>query len=262
MNMYEAVFARKSSRDFTMEKIEDRTLAQFEHFLGQLEPYKKIRTEFKIVSCLSESGEWEKSRMPKTNVKAPYYLLIASELKNDYLQNAGYRLQQAVLYLTARGIGTCYQGSAVFPEDVLSELELDYVIAVAFGRTKKEVHREPGKQKRLKLIDLAAFKEEPGNALGAVLEAAVASPSAYNAQPWRFVVYGNRIHLFCKKSLLFRTDLSDSKLIDMGIMMANLCTAAEEQWMDISFVKTDAVAAKQFKNNEYVATAVLKEKIF
>lgn len=245
-----------------MDKIEDRTLVQFEHFLSQLEPYKNIKTGFKIVSCLSEDGEQDKKRMPKTNVKAPYYLLISSELKKDYLLNAGYRLEQAVLYLTARGVGTCFQGAAAFPEEIRSELDYEYVMAVAFGKTRREVYRDPKKRKRLPLKDLASFKEEPGELIRAVLQAAAASPSAYNSQPWRFVVYGNRIHIFSKKSSVFHTVLSDMKLIDMGIMMANMSTAAEELWMDLNFVKTESVAAKQFKKNEYIATAVLREKVF
>ena len=69
MNMYEAIFVRKSTRAFTDELLEERTLAQFRHFLGQLEPYKNIKTEFKIISCLEGEGQGKKLR-PRGGVKA------------------------------------------------------------------------------------------------------------------------------------------------------------------------------------------------
>ncbi len=261
MNMYEAIFVRKSTRAFSDERLEERTLAQFRHFLSQLEPYKNIKTEFKILSCLEGEGQGKKLR-PRGGVKAPYYLLLSSELKPDYLLNAGFLLQQAVLYLTAREIGTCYQGSAVFPKELLGELAYDYVMAVAFGRAKNEVYRDPKQRKRLPEKELIVWKEEPDENLRLVMEAAVAAPSAYNAQPWRFVAYENRVHLFCKKGLMFRDVLSDTRLLDMGVMMANLSTAAEEKWMDITYTRSDAVSGMSFKKNEYITTAVFRDKVF
>lgn len=245
-----------------MELLEDRTLEQFEHFLGQAEALRSnIKTEFKIVTCVEQAGRTQDS-FPKGGTKAPYYLIITSELKQDYLLNAGFLMQQAVLYLTARGIATCYQGIASFADEITSEMEGEYVTAVAFGRPKGEVYREPQKLKRQADEKMIVWKEEPGENLRMIMKAAVAAPSACNLQPWRFVAYENRVHLFCRKNSMFQAVLSDIRLLDMGIMIANLYTAAEELWLDVSFSRSEMLAEKRFQNNEYITTAVFREKIF
>lgn len=44
-------------------------------------------------------------------VDAPYYLAIYSDQEEGCERNAGYLMEQMVLYMTAKGLGTCYLGS-------------------------------------------------------------------------------------------------------------------------------------------------------
>jgi hypothetical protein len=83
-----------------------------------------------------------------------------------------------------------------------------------------------------------------------------------NNQPWRFVVYHNRIHLFCKKSHIFHNVISDNKLIDMGVVLANITQAADELWLESSFVKSEVFSNKELKNTEYITTIMLADKVF
>jgi hypothetical protein len=48
-----------------------------------------------------------------------------------------------------------------------------------------------------------------------------------------------------------------NKMIDMGIMMANLLLAAEELWVDVSLTKSDKLKTKLLQNNEYVCTIAI-----
>lgn len=259
MNLYEAMFVRKSVRDYQMEAFDDKTLSQITAFLSQLKPYRNS-IEYKI-TIIDNTNEDDKIK-GMFHIKAPYYLVITSELKQDYLINAGYLLHQMALYLTARDIGCCYQGSVRLKEDVRAELPYEYVIALAFGKSNKSIYRPSTKAKRLSEDRLAVYKEEVDENVKIIMKAAILSPSALNNQPWRFVVYHNRIHLFCKKSKLFHNVISDNKLIDMGVVLANITQAADELWLESSFVKSEVFSNKELKNTEYITTIMLSDKMF
>lgn len=259
MNLYEAMFVRKSVRDYHMEALDDKTLEHIKGYLAQLKPYKtNIEYEFKIIDATKDEDKLK----GMFHVKAPYDLVFTSELKQDYLLNAGYLMHQISLYLTARDIGCCYQGGIHPNSDLKTELKYEYVIALAFGKSSKSIYRPASKAKRLDEKSLVVYKEEVDENVKNIIHAAILSPSSLNNQPWRFVVYHNRIHLFCKKARFFTSVLSDTKLIDMGIVLASIMQAADEMWMDAVFTKSEAYQNKELKNTEYVTTVILKDKVF
>lgn len=255
MNLYEAIFARKSVRHFEMEELEDTTLSNIRSYMNQLIPYKSsIGYEMQIVKEAQLKGMF--------HVKAPYYLIFSSELKQDYLVNAGYLLHQMVLYLTAKNIGTCYQGGVHPSKSQKDSLKYDYVIAIAFGKSSSDIYRLSEKAKRLAPESLIVYKEEVSENMKKIMKAAILSPSSVNNQPWRFVVYSNRIHVFCKKSYFLKSVISDLKLIDMGIVLETIAQAADELWLDTTMVKLDQVKNMDLKKTEYITTILIKEKLF
>lgn len=258
MNLYEAMFVRKSVRDYQMEALEDLTLDHINGYLAQLKAYKNnIAYDIRVI----ESTKQE-SLKGFFHVKAPYYLVLSSELKSDYLINAGYLLHQMSLYLTARGIGNCYQGGVRPTPELREELPYEYVAALAFGKSPKSIYRPANKARRLAEESLVVYKEEVDENMKNIIRAAILSPSSLNNQPWRLVVYHNRIHLFCKKAHYLTSVLSDAKLIDMGVVIASITQAADEMWMEASITKSDVFTNKELKNTEYIATIVLKDKVF
>jgi nitroreductase len=170
--------------------------------------------------------------------------------------NAGYLMQQINLYLTAKGFGTCFL--VAYPGSGLkATMKYEYVVALAFGKTKSKLTRESSEAKRLPEDEIIVYKEEVTPDIKQVLAAARLAPSAFNSQPWRFVVYKNRIHVFAKKNLFIAKAMDYNKMIDMGIMMANLLLTAEELWVDVALSKSDALLTRQFQNNEYVCTIAI-----
>lgn len=259
MNLYEAIYQRRSVRSYNMEPLEEKTLAHIENFMKSLRAYRdNIEYEIKIVENLKEDSGLGGA----FQVKAPYYLILTSEFKQDYLINAGFIIQQMVLYLTAMNIGTCYQGAIKPKSKLKSKLKHDFVIAIAFGKSSKDIYRTPEKAHRLSEERITVYKEEVDDLMKTIISAGIYSPSSMNSQPWRFVVYKNRIHVFCKKARFLSVILNDMKLLDIGVMLANLSQAAEELWLSDSFVEVDSFKEKNFRNNEYITTVVLKEKIF
>ncbi len=107
MNLYEAIFARKSVRKYQMNPLREEFMQRLHFFLDHLQPlHPEIGVDFLIV----DNTQKKTGVKGKFRISAPYYLLLSSELKKGYLENAGYLMQQITLYLTAKGIGNCYQG--------------------------------------------------------------------------------------------------------------------------------------------------------
>lgn len=259
MNYYEAIRARKSIRKYNFMPLPEETLECLMEYTKKAIPLKKeIGVDFKL---LRETDK-EKGLQGMFRVRAPYYLLLTSELKQDYLQNAGYLMEQIVLYLTMRGIGTCYQGSVKPGIELKEELKYDYVIAVAFGEPAEELYRQGKRKSMLPEETTVIYREEPGAVVREILQSALTAPSALNVQPWRIVAYHNRLHIFCRKGWFYRDVPSDMQLIDMGIFLATLKLAAEELWMDAHFVWLPQVAEKKMNRNEYITSVILEENTF
>ena len=83
------------------------------------------------------------------------------------------------------------------------------------------------------------------------------APSAFNAQPWRFIVYSDRIYVFAKKSRFPLNASEAMKDFSIGIMLSHIMLAAEELWMELQTVTEEQFAAKVYKNGDYVATLSL-----
>lgn len=253
MNTFDAIFARKSVKHFLNEKLEWDTIADILEFANNLPMLiEGISVEFKLVSNIEEKQGF---RGP-FQIKAPYYICISSENKEDYLINAGYLMQQLSLYITSKGLGTCFQYHSP-GYGLKSNMKYDYVVALAFGKTSMSIIHDTSEADRLPEDGIIVYKEEVSSDIKQVLAAARLAPSVYNSQPWRFVVYKNRIHIFTRKHSLITKALDHNKMVDMGIMLANLLLAADELWVDVSLGIADSLTSKQFRNNEYVRTITI-----
>ena len=254
MKLYDALFYRRTVRKFKMEALDAEFINHLKCFVRHLTPYNSdVQVDFLIVD--NSKGEIKDNGI--FQIRAPYYLLLSSENSKDKLLNAGYLMQQVVLYLTAKGIGTCYQGNFRPTKEMLSKLKYDYCIAIAFGNPATRLEREPKEAVRLGFESIVCEKESLSDNVHTILEAARLAPSALNSQPWRFVAYNNRLHVFAKKNII--NIVSDLRLLDIGIMLTNLSFAAEECGLKVKMKCLDNIAAKKFKNNEYVVSAILKE---
>lgn len=250
--MFEAIFNRRSVRKYHMERLDDAVL-------------KKIRKMIENVSYLDNSCKVEVDifeNLGKKNqakgflkVEAPYYLLLYCEDTPNAYRNAGYVAEQLVLYMTTKEIGTCYLGSTkIGPKE---KNGLKQILVIAFGRADGPLLRDMEEAHRLPLASLCTYKDEPGEYLKKILKAARIAPSSMNSQPWRFIVYADRIYVFMRKDA-FPQPKSMKRIhhFDMGIMLCHIMLAAEEFWMNMETVTEDQYAKKNYKNGEYVCTIV------
>lgn len=253
MNLYEAISRRRSIRRYKKDKVSEQLLQNILMFSRRAVPLEedilvKIEIEDNTRGDLPVKGF--------SKVDAPYYLVLFTEDKKGYSRNAGYIMEQLVLYLTAKGLGSCYLGGA---KVIMKEPEgMIQAAAVAFGHPKGLLYRDPATAKRLPLKELCVFKEEVDETMKTVLKAGRLAPSAMNSQPWRFIVYKNRIYIFACKGYLPSVFLASIREFNMGIMFSHLMLAAEEMWLNMNLEIEDQIMKKVYKSGEYVATAAFR----
>lgn len=255
MTLYDAIFTRRSVRSYKMEPVDASVLAEIPRVLAEIPPlFPNIGTCVKIVDRVTK-----RERVGGLcNVAAPYYAALYSERKEHAELNAGYIMEYLSLYLESRGIGTCFLGMAA-KKDVQEAAEgRSFVILLAFGLPKTEGVRKEYEACRLSLEELCAWKEEPKAWVCQVLEAARMAPSAMNAQPWRFAVYKNRLHVFSRKPLEGKH--SRLQALNFGIMLANVMITAEQVWVDLDCIRLENITHMEFPNMQYVLSVLPKQQ--
>lgn len=252
MNMYRAIFGRRSVRKFLMEPVALETLDKIRNFISKLTP---LDGESRVELVIHEHiGNREKIK-GLMKINAPYYLLVYCEHTEAAYRNAGYMAEQAVLYITGKELGSCYLG-----ESKIGEMEkngLKQLLIIAFGHADGHLLRSEEDAHRLPLSALCVYKDEPGEAVKAMIRAARMAPSSLNSQPWRFVVYADRIYIFARKEWLWRTkQFAAMREFNMGIVFSHIMVAAEEFWMNMETMTEEQFLKKNYKNGDYVCTIV------
>lgn len=253
MNLYEAISARKSIRKFEKRGIEESVMEVLKRFIGELQP---IFPEIPYEIVFHNAQQERPIKKGKFCVDAPYYISFLSKDTREGQINAGFLMEQMVLFLTSRGIATCYQGNMKFSASC--EEDKQELIVVAAGYPVHYLYRKGNTAKRMPLVKQCFFKEEVGKDVLTILRAANLAPSAMNHQPWRFVVYNNRIHVMTQKETFFSKKIGCSKFLDTGIALAHMAIAAEELWVDMEWKILENIQNQNFKKNYYIISMIIK----
>jgi nitroreductase len=248
--LYETIFKRKSIRKFDLTPLDKKTLQEISNHLPNLKPLQEdIKIEFKILS-----PDLVKRRMMK---KAPHYLAVFSEVKEGYLSNVGFMMQQMDLFFSANGLGSCWQGIPTLKKEALENSDLEFIILMPFGKPQEpeSLHRTNISEfKRKSLIEITDIKGADD-----ILEMARLAPSATNAQPWFFTGDKNLIHAYYIEPGRIKGLLTGKyPPMDVGISLYHLKLAGEHfgRKTEISFDKN---APKLKKEYFYVASVKLSE---
>ena len=254
MNLYEAIYARKSVRSYVFDPIPENVLDEIRAFYKEIHSlFENIDTELEVLDNRRKNIR----RMSLFGVSAPYYLAFYSEEAPRYLMNAGFYMQQLSLFLCRIGYGSCFLGATKLKKDLEQKNGKKLVALLAFGKSKGSWTRNPIDANRLSMDQLCVFKEPPGQYIQSLLETARLAPSGMNTQPWRFVVFENKIHIFSKKYMTRR--FQELGEIDFGILFANLMITSDELWLDLDLIRLENIALKYFPNNTYILSALVKE---
>lgn len=236
-----------------MEALAANMLEQIENLFREVD---SLFGQFGAETAVLDNTRGQMKKFGMFGVKAPYYLAFYSEEGERYQMNMGYQMQQMALQLCCMGLGTCFLGSMKLPRQFQRRNGKKIVGLMAFGRARGSHVRKKIEAKRLSLDELCIYKEVPRQWMNQLLEAARMAPSTLNSQPWRFVVYDNRIHIFSKKHGVEKFGKWDE--LNFGIMFANMMVAAEELWLDVDLIRLGEITQKNFSNSQYVLSAILR----
>jgi len=248
LDFFETIFKRKSVRKYDLNPLDDNILFEIESFVNKVEPlYKNIETEIRIVQ-----KEGVNVLLP---IRAPHYLVMNSENKEGYLTNAGYMLQQVDLFLSSKGIGSCYLGMALPTKVTKKASKLEFVIVLAFGKPEEAVHRtDISEFKRKALSEITSITDS-----GQLLEAARLAPSATNSQPWYFTGGKGVVNLYCVKSNIIKAMVYDKmNKIDMGIALYHIAVSANHLGKKIEIIFDETMQEDYLKGYYYIVTAIIK----
>ena len=247
-DLYSVVFQRKSIRKYELVPLAANTMTEIRDFVAVLQPFDaSIRTEMKFMSPADVQHNL-------LRIKAPHYLAAFSEKKPGYLTNIGFMLQQLDLFLSAKGIGSCWQGIPRPVSQLRTASPLEFVIIMSFGMAREPLYRNSlreFKRKPLAAISSAAGLEE-------LLEPVRLAPSATNSQPWFFAGDGRRLHAYCVKSNFIKALIYEKlNQVDMGIALYHLWLAARIAGRNAVFSQDAAASADPPDGYYYICSVEL-----
>lgn len=230
MEYYEQIVKnRHSCRGFADKKVEDAVLSELitYHEDEESDLVDEIETELKFYV----GTVWDELKKSVGYngfcIKAPAYMVIFSEQKEHYLENAGFIAQGLTLKMTELGLAACWQtiNDADAAKAALGE-DTDKVVAcvVAFGYRDPNNAEKPAPKKSLdemtdgkvfgKDIDTDFFYGDIEDGLRAVAHA----QSFQNLQPYRIIVDDDQISLI---GLPDEMTSPEDEYLNYGIVMFN-----------------------------------------
>ena len=120
MDLSDQIYKRKSCRKYLDDEID---MSAIKEFMANVTPLdSKINYSYEIL---------KKDELNiRTRWKAPYYLALYSQKKENYGVNIGFVFQQLSLFLQSLDIGSCWVGMAS-----LKRNNPEFVITIAFGKS-------------------------------------------------------------------------------------------------------------------------------
>ncbi len=228
---------RKSVRSISPAPLSGEILADVLKAAREAVPlFPEIPISFKILN--------RQEIKPLGSIFAPQYLAVYSEHSPDGQLNAGFMLQQAGLYLSAIGLGSCWLGMT---RPVMAEAEgLPFAIMMAFGSAQEPLYRtSPSQFKRKSREDIATTSAVP-----AYIEAARLAPSAINKQPWFFSGDERVCNSFSVRGKGLINIAESWRFVDLGISLSHLYIAALADGKDVVFRREDSIPSGN--GSEYV----------
>ncbi|MDY2627249.1 MAG: nitroreductase family protein [Lachnospiraceae bacterium] len=254
MNWYEAIYIRKSVRRYSTKAVPAELLKQIKNCAEKL---KCLQEDSECCVELYNAREAQHKIKGPFCVNAPYYMAVFTKKTSFSLVEAGCYAQRLVLYMTTKGLGTCYQGGCKLKQSEIPE-NMQLAIVIAFGYAERGLVRNAEKASRQPLNRLCRFRENAGEEIRTMLKTARLAPSAFNRQPWRFAVWSDHIDLYLHRDPILKHFFGAIQLIDAGIVLCHLLEAADEQWYPVEVKRNEKLAEaadrSRDRQNQYIAT--------
>jgi nitroreductase len=277
----ELIRQRFSCRTYRSKPIDEHHQRRLEEFLAanQMGPLGS-RARFALVAATEGDHEALRGLGTYGFIKgATGFIIGATERAPRNLEDYGYLMEQAILFATDLGLGTCWLGGTFsksrFAERIgVREDEIMPAVTavgtIADGpqardwirRRAKGTDRMPARQLFFEGHFGSPLETDGVGAHADLLEAVRWAPSASNKQPWRIVRTESAFHFYLartkgygKGSLLFLLlQLADLQRVDMGIAMCHFELTARELGLAGRWVVQDPNIAKPDDRTEYIVS--------
>lgn len=271
MELYDAIFYRKSIKNYSNKPIKETLMDEVKNACSNL---TYINKELNIKAHAVDRGHLIHLLMGKKfNIKAPHYIVVTSNRGEDYLQNIGFALEEVVLKLTSLGLATCWIESNLKRDDILEFIDLDTpksneeneeeikanleepIAVIAFGYPDKETNLFRRIDDKLDRKRINHISRKLDRKWIKILKAVRVAPSIKNTQPWMFYNKDNNIYIYEENQ---KKSIEDMSKISMGIALRHFDLACKNFEMDIKYEKTKY---KRKLRKKYFITAVLNNKV-
>jgi nitroreductase len=277
----ELIRQRFSCRTYLDQPIEDQRQRRLAEFLAVLQAGPLgSRARFALVAASPDDPEALRGLGTYGYIKDPTgYIVGAAERSTNDLEGFGYLMEQAILFATDLGLGTCWLGGTFAKSRFAGKLAvrrnetMPAVAAVGLiapGPHARDLIRRQARGAERLSADRLFFEREFGRPLpsggagayAAPLEALRWAPSASNKQPWRVVRADHVFHFYLartrrygKGSLLFRLlQLADLQRVDLGIAMCHFELTARETGLAGQWVVQEPNIATPDGRTEYIVS--------
>lgn len=240
MKIIDALYKRKSTREFSNIEIEQDVMDRIKERLDGIKPFYKKGKYTVVISGYQNNLD-----------VAPYSIGIYTDGLKESEINAGYILEQIAIYLLAIGVASCFRAKTLMFKAV-NEEGMKLSISLAFGYPKEGMYRDVNDIKRLPVKKICVLKEEMNKRIENVIQCARIAPSSYNVQPWRLVVYNDRIHVFLKRKHI--KSVEKYAYINIGAMLGNIAIGTDEMWIDLKYKEIQGIKEKNYGNYEYIVS--------
>lgn len=241
----DAVVKRYSARTYENRKLDETLKAEILSYAEKLDnPLgPKIRIQFIEKET---DGKGEKLGTYGVIKGASQYLAVTVPDEPYALEALGYDFEKLVLYLTSKGLGTCWLGGTFKRSDFVSKIEIadgelfPILSPVGYPAAKKSLterimrravkadDRVPWNEIFFKNDFNTTYSDSEAGEYAMPLEMVRLAPSAVNRQPWRIVADEKGFHFFEKLTKGSLEDDVDMHRIDVGIATCHFHMAAEE----------------------------------
>ena len=235
---------RQSCRSFTDDKVDTAILDEVKAYFESCQPLvPSIETELGFFDGAVADRLGMSVGYNGFIIRAPQYLVVFSEDKEHYLENAAFLAQAVTLKLTEKDIATCWLtvNDAAFAKKALGkETDKEVAVVVGFGQRDEEedvrldivspsnvkmVKNEEQAAPKISLEDMLYYKtyghKEDMNLymeLEAGLHSISTAQSFFNRQPYRVIVDDDIISLI---GIPDEMTTESDKHLNYGIAMSN-----------------------------------------
>ena len=272
----ELIQKRISIRSFQPQDLSPEIIQGITDFAANIPPVFDTQLRVEVLHIPSIEKDRDLKLGTYGIIRGTNFFIAAVHPHGTYhLLNAGYVLEQTILYATSLDLGTCWLAGTFNRDDFSQAMRLTKqetlpaIIAVGYPQGQsfnlmdtifrtmaRSRTRKPWEQLFFDQNFKQALSPERAGAYASVFEMVRLAPSASNKQPWRLLKLGSDVHFFIQRAPTQNKNIPFYNLpyVDLGIAMAHFELSAVEEGLSGTWQISPPEAVDLLPGMTYVAT--------